>query len=115
MKKQRKAYGRHLQISVNCRHYCYKFCQTSKERSKTESWSDGTYGGYIPEGPKPETAVIRKKTEKKHKPAKKQPFIQQDTDNTLPEPADASSEFEIHSAEEARKAIIWGEILQRKY
>ena len=24
-------------------------------------------------------------------------------------------QFEIHSAEEARKAIIWGEILQRKY
>ena len=86
-----------------------------EENPLPESWSDGTYGGYIPEGPKPETAVIRKKTEKKHKPAKKQPFIQQDTDNTLPEPADASSEFEIHSAEEARKAIIWGEILQRKY
>lgn len=86
-----------------------------EENSLPESWNDGTYGGYIPEGPKPEAAVIRKKTEKKYKPAKKQPFIQQDTDNTLPEPADASSEFEIHSAEEARKAIIWGEILQRKY
>lgn len=24
-------------------------------------------------------------------------------------------DFTIHSAEEARKAIIWGEILQRKY
>ena len=71
------------------------------------------------DSPFPETIITpqkkTKKTEKKHKPAKKQPFIQQDTDNTLPEPVDASSEFEIHSAEEARKAIIWGEILQRKY
>ena len=39
-----------------------------EENPLPESWSDGTYGGYIPEGPKPETAVIRKKTEKKHKP-----------------------------------------------
>lgn len=29
--------------------------------------------------------------------------------------ADASSEYGIHSAEEARRAIIWSEILQRKY
>ncbi|MDR1004287.1 MAG: hypothetical protein LBL97_04695 [Prevotellaceae bacterium] len=28
---------------------------------------------------------------------------------------EAASEFTIRSAEEARKAIIWGEILQRKY
>lgn len=27
----------------------------------------------------------------------------------------AESEFAIHSAEDARRAIIWGEILQRKY
>ena len=86
-----------------------------EENPLPESWNDGTYGGYIPEGPKPEAIATRKKTEKQQKPAPKQSFIHQNTDNTLPEPADASSEFEIHSAEEARKAIIWGEILQRKY
>lgn len=29
--------------------------------------------------------------------------------------SDPHSEYEIHSAEDARRAIIWGEILQRKY
>ena len=29
--------------------------------------------------------------------------------------SDNNEEFTIHSAEEARRAIIWGEILQRKY
>lgn len=29
--------------------------------------------------------------------------------------ADNKNDFTIHSAEEARRAIIWGEILQRKY
>ena len=28
---------------------------------------------------------------------------------------ETDSEYSIHSAEEARKAIIWSEILQRKY
>ena len=31
------------------------------------------------------------------------------------EPSAPESEFTIHSTEEARRAIIWGEILQRKY
>ena len=31
-----------------------------------------------------------------------------------PEP-DSDQDFSIHSVEEARRAIIWGEILQRKY
>ncbi|MDD3036473.1 ferrichrome ABC transporter substrate-binding protein [Bacteroides sp.] len=29
--------------------------------------------------------------------------------------SDSKEDFTIHSAEEARRAIIWGEILQRKY
>lgn len=29
--------------------------------------------------------------------------------------SDSNEDFTIHSAEEARRAIIWGEILQRKY
>ena len=37
-----------------------------EENPLPESWNDGTYGGYIPESPKPEAAVIRKKTEKKN-------------------------------------------------
>ena len=31
------------------------------------------------------------------------------------EPSATENDFTIHSAEEARRAIIWGEILQRKY
>lgn len=31
------------------------------------------------------------------------------------ESTDSEHDFTIHSAEEARRAIIWGEILQRKY
>ena len=71
------------------------------------------------DSPFPETIITpqkkTKKTEKKHTPIQRQPQSHQNTDNAFPEQADASSEFEIHSVEEARKAIIWGEILQRKY
>lgn len=35
--------------------------------------------------------------------------------NTPPDSPDNKEDFTIHSAEEARRAIIWGEILQRKY
>ncbi len=34
---------------------------------------------------------------------------------TAPESSPTAEDFTIHSAEEARRAIIWGEILQRKY
>ena len=71
------------------------------------------------DSPFPETIITpqkkTKKTEKKHTPIQRQPQSHQNTDNAFPELADTSSEFEIHSVEEARKAIIWGEILQRKY
>ena len=33
----------------------------------------------------------------------------------IEEEEDSDSEFSIHSAEEAKRAIIWSEILQRKY
>lgn len=50
---------------------------------------------------------------KKRTTPNKQPDIPAPpTIEPLPE---AESDFAIHSAEEARKAIIWGEILQRKY
>lgn len=35
--------------------------------------------------------------------------------NTPYDSSDSKEDFTIHSAEEARRAIIWGEILQRKY
>jgi len=35
--------------------------------------------------------------------------------NTSHDSHDNKEDFTIHSAEEARRAIIWGEILQRKY
>ncbi|WP_294547342.1 ferrichrome ABC transporter substrate-binding protein [uncultured Bacteroides sp.] len=35
--------------------------------------------------------------------------------NTPNESSNNNEDFTIHSAEEARRAIIWGEILQRKY
>ena len=60
-----------------------------------EYWGGDTYGGFIPEGPKPA---------EKPKPASRP----QESD-------EVTSEYGIHSAEEARKAIIWSEILQRKY
>ena len=63
-----------------------------------ENWNGVPYNGYNPENPGPEV-----------------PPVCPNTDNMSPEPTEASSQFEIHSAEEARKAIIWGEILQRKY
>ncbi len=37
------------------------------------------------------------------------------TITTHTESTDNEHDFTIHSAEEARRAIIWGEILQRKY
>ena len=80
-----------------------------------ENWNGVPYNGYNPENPGPEVSAPRKKAAKKHKSAPKQPPVCPNTDNMSPEPAEASSQFEIHSAEEARKAIIWGEILQRKY
>ena len=80
-----------------------------------ENWNGVPYNGYNPENPGPEVSAPRKKAAKKHKSAPNHPPVCPNTDNMPPEPAEASSQFEIHSAEEARKAIIWGEILQRKY
>lgn len=97
-----------------------------------ENWGGGTYGGYIPEGPKEEHVI---KVEKKKTAPK--PFISdsyvpttsmgttaynkptstnQNASSSMPEPQENDeSEFTIRSAEEARRAIVWSEILQRKY
>ena len=79
-----------------------------------ENWNDGTYGGFIPKGPEPEaTPKLTKKptnridTLSKQKIAPPPSIIEPEVEET--------SEFAIHSAEEARRAIIWSEILQRKY
>lgn len=100
-----------------------------------ENWGGGTYGGYIPEGPQPEPVhqVKQKKTTSTPKPFRSGTSVPTNAGTSsykptsamqsLPpltsglqefeEPAD--SEFAIHSAEEARRAIVWSEILQRKY
>lgn len=83
---------------------------------------DRTYDGYIPEGPAPAPAAPPKP---KGKPnfatasAKERP--RQSAPVTPPPPAATpdtggdASDYSIRSAEEARRAIIWGEILNRKY
>ena len=79
---------------------------------------DHTYGGYIPQGPAPEP-----------KPAPRpRPMLnlegQRTTRTRQPEKSDKApslqekagdEDFRIQSVEEARRAIIWGEILSRKY
>ncbi|ADV42764.1 hypothetical protein [Bacteroides helcogenes] len=82
-----------------------------------------TYGGYIPEGPQ----MTEQTTEKAFTPSVKSksrktsgssyiPIQEKDclTASDTPE-SDETSEYGIHSAEEAKRAIIWSEILQRKY
>ena len=83
---------------------------------------DRTYDGYIPEGPAPAPAAPPKP---KGKPnfatasAKERP--RQSAPVTPPPPAATpdtggdASDYSIRSAEEERRAIIWGEILNRKY
>ena len=96
-----------------------------------EAWGK-TYGGFIPEGPTPQTPSAPTAKEEYQFSASKHIFGG-DPANTSPKPITAppkqkispppsvqqkpetDSEYAIHSAEEARKAIIWSEILQRKY
>lgn len=100
-----------------------------------ENWGGGTYGGYIPEGPQPEPVrqIKQKATTSTPKPfrsgtsaptnAGTSSYKSTSSMQSLPplisglqefeEPAD--SEFAIQSTEEARRAIVWSEILQRKY
>lgn len=80
-----------------------------------EYWGGDTYGGFIPEGPKPAEKpkpVSKPSAKSKHTSIKASP----PSPASHPQESDeATSEYGIHSAEEARKAIIWSEILQRKY
>lgn len=91
-----------------------------------------TYGGHIPEGPEIETAPAPAAKKEYQFSASKHIFGGDSTDahlqhvaappkqKTSPPPSapktpETDSEYSIHSAEEARKAIIWSEILKRKY
>ena len=80
--------------------------QTKKEAKKK---ADNT-----PVMPVPEVIATPKKAKKKYTPV-------DISSNQSPSPASDSqeaneqSEFEIHSVGDARRAIIWSEILQRKY
>ena len=76
-----------------------------------------------------EEKPVVKKSPRSTTPKAPRPFIQQDAfqknneTKTAPIPTpmeqptieENNDEFQINSAEEARKAIIWGEILQRKH
>ena len=82
---------------------------------------DRTYDGYIPEGPAPEPAAPPR-PKAKRKAA--QTFVEAKPKQniaTAPPPAatpnaeNDAADYSIRSAEEARRAIIWGEILNRKY
>ena len=80
-----------------------------------EYWGGDTYGGFIPEGPKPTEKpkpVSKPSAKSKHTSIKASP----PSPASRPQESDeVTSEYGIHSAQEERKAIIWSEILQRKY
>ena len=86
---------------------------------------DTTYGGYIPEGPQPVQPIVQPVPKPRKKKGKAKPFLQTSEPSLHSTPAapplvepqapEEPSEFSIRSAEEARKAIIWSEILNRKH
>lgn len=94
-----------------------------------EGW-DTTYGGFIPKGPKQEPKPALKEeyqfSSSKHifagdsantstKYAAAQHNQKTSPPATIPTIPNIESEYAITSEEEARKAIVWSEILQRKY
>ena len=104
----------------------------TEESPLPEQWGGDTYGGYIPEGPKEEPVIKVEKKKTAPKPFLSDPYTPTGSKGTssyskttttnqnisppVPElQENDESEFTIHSAEEARRAIVWSEILQRKY
>lgn len=79
---------------------------------------DDTYGGFIPKGPDPVVPHTPKKT-KKASSSQRSSYTPLKSKETPPEEitnvADETSEFNVRSAEEVRRGIIWSEILRRKY
>ena len=86
-----------------------------------EGQESQTYGGYIPEGPAPEPAApprpkAKRKAAQTFAEAKpKQNIATASPPVATPDTENDASDYSIHSAEEARRAIIWSEILTRKY
>lgn len=81
--------------------------------------TDETYGGYIPAAPEPETAPKPFIEPAVHKtapqpPQRKQAVATPPVNNVPATPTGATEDYGIHSVEEARRAIIWSEILNRK-
>ena len=86
-------------------------------RSPAPVEEDGTYGGYIPSGPapKPESAV-------RPKPVARPEGLRttaQPKAPAAPAPdaarADDADDYQLRSTEDVRRAIVWSEILRRKY
>lgn len=82
-----------------------------------EGQESQTYGGYIPEGPASEPPTPPRPKPKRN-PART--FAKAEPKQNIPVPPppateDGTTDYQIHSAEEARRAIIWSEILTRKY
>ncbi|MBU3814773.1 MAG: hypothetical protein H9791_09800 [Candidatus Bacteroides intestinipullorum] len=86
-----------------------------------EESKDQTYGGYIPEGPAPEPQdpprpkAKRKPAQTFAKTSPKQNISTPPPPTATPVAKEGATDYQIRSAEEARRAIIWGEILTRKY
>ncbi|MDR0962082.1 MAG: hypothetical protein LBM62_05950 [Mediterranea sp.] len=102
---------------------------TVTPETEAEVLSPHPYNPYAPE-----EIIAPPKSSRKSKKKTPRPFLQGDqvgsspadysvrntptdaaTDNEAENNSAADSEYAIHSADEARKAIIWSEILQRKY
>ncbi|WP_281644862.1 hypothetical protein [Bacteroides zoogleoformans] len=95
----------------------------------SEHRDEDTYGDSVPAGSGMEAEVIRQSSVRPAKQLrnKKQPSRPQTTASQhssvnafspptySPPESDETSGFDIHSVEEARKAVIWSEIIQRKY
>lgn len=80
--------------------------------------NDDTYGGFIPKGPDPiatHTPKKPKKTSSSRHSSPTPPKPKETPPEEITQETDDTSDFNIRSAEEARRAIIWSEILQRKY
>ncbi|MCL1616044.1 hypothetical protein M3090_06505 [Bacteroides sp. ET71] len=83
----------------------------------TPEEEDGTYGGYIPVGPasKPEPAVRPKPvTRPEGLRTTTQPKAPGTPTPGTPNNTDAD-DYQLRSPDDVRRAIVWSEILKRKY
>ena len=91
-----------------------------------ENWGGGTYGGYIPEGPRPQTAdacaeattqtqSLTSSTPPSPPKRVAEPSTRPSRPKDTPPATDTPPEYDLRSIEEVRRGIIWSEILRRKY